>query len=81
MSFGEGNLRERIAELEAANERLMNANGALCAEVNRQSGLIVALKAFSHEAWAELRLIGPSGTFCYERLAELAEGAGLEVPR
>lgn len=71
-------LRERIAELEAANERLMDVNGALCAEINRQSGIIVALRVFSALSWAEIKELGPDGVFMYDRLAELAEGAGLE---
>jgi len=81
-------LRERIAELEVANERLMDVNGALCAEINRQAGVIrsqherlVLLEAFANEACAEFEATGRENVFCYERLAELAEGAGLEVPR
>ena len=43
MSFGEGNLRLRCARLEEelsrlqqANEKLLDVNGALCAEVNEK---------------------------------------------
>ena len=71
-------LRAEIAELRAAKERLMDVNGALCAEINRQSGIIVALRVFSALAWAEIKEFGPDGVFMYDRLAELAEGAGLE---
>lgn len=81
-------LKERIAELEAANERLKDVNGALCAEINRQAGVIrsqrerlVLLEAFANEACAEFEATGRENVFCYERFVELAEGAGLEVPR
>lgn len=84
----ESTLRAENAELRAANEHLKDVNGALCAEINRQSGVIrsqrerlVLLEAFANEACAEFEATGRENVFCYERLVELAEGAGLEVPR
>lgn len=80
--------RQEIKELRAANEHLKDVNGALCAEINRQAGVIrsqrerlVLLEAFANEACAEFEATGRENVFCYERLAELAEGAGLEVPQ
>ena len=87
--------RQEIKELKAANERLeaenehlKDVNGALCAEINRQSDIIrrqrerlVLLEAFANEACAEFEATGRENVFCYERFVELAEGAGLEVPR
>ena len=44
MSFGEGNLHERV-------ERLEEANGYLCAEVNRQQERIGDLEELVRDLW------------------------------
>lgn len=77
-------LRERIAVLEAANDKLADANGYLCAKVNELSDERARLRALAYKLIAELRVIEqhePGTVFCPEFYWELAEGAGLEVPR
>jgi len=41
-------------------------------------GEAARLRAFGMAAWAELKFLGPEQVFLYERLKELAIGAGLE---
>ena len=36
MSFGDGNLRERVGDLNRQVDKLQRVNGELCAEINRQ---------------------------------------------
>ena len=45
MSFGDGNLHERVEAQRARIETLMETNGALCAEINRQEARIRELTA------------------------------------
>lgn len=44
MSFGEGNLHERV-------ERLEETNGYLCAEINRQQERIEGLEELVRDLW------------------------------
>lgn len=44
MSFGDGNLRERVGDLNRQVDKLQRANGELCAEVNRQERRIRELE-------------------------------------
>ena len=53
MSFGDGNKRERIAELEKRIGHLETTNGALCMEINRQERVIES----QAERIRELKLI------------------------
>ena len=36
MSFGDGNLREKVGDLNRQVDKLQRVNGELCAEINRQ---------------------------------------------
>lgn len=45
MSFGDGNLRERVGDLNRQVDKLQRTNGELCAEINRQERRIRELEA------------------------------------
>ena len=44
MSFGDGNLRERVGDLNRQVDKLQRVNGELCAEINRQERRIRELE-------------------------------------
>ena len=45
MSFGDGNLRERVGDLNRQVDKLQRVNGELCAEINRQERRIRELES------------------------------------
>ena len=59
MSFGEGNLHDEVTRLSESNDKLMNVNGLLCAEVNRQERRIRELESslnYVADRWAEAQI-------------------------
>lgn len=54
MSFGDGNLRERVGDLNRQVDKLQRVNGELCAEINRQERRIRELEALVLDMWHEL---------------------------
>ena len=52
MSFGDGNLRERVGDLNRQVDKLQRVNGELCAEINRQERRIRELESLLRDVWA-----------------------------
>ena len=55
MSFGDGNLRERVGDLNRQVDKLQRVNGELCAEINRQERRIRELESLVRymEPWID----------------------------
>lgn len=52
MSFGDGNLRERVGDLNRQVDKLQRVNGSLCDEINRQERRIRELESLLRDVWA-----------------------------
>ena len=55
MSFGDGNLREKVGDLNRQVDKLQRVNGELCAEINRQERRIRELESLVRymEPWID----------------------------
>lgn len=54
MSFGDGNLREKVGDLNRQVDKLQRVNGELCAEINRQERRIRELEERLRELGCEV---------------------------
>lgn len=54
MSFGDGNLREKVGDLNRQVDKLQRVNGELCAEINRQERRIRELEKMLRQAGIEV---------------------------
>ena len=54
MSFGDGNLRDRVGDLNRQVDKLQRVNGELCAEINRQERRIRELEEMLRQAGIEV---------------------------
>ena len=74
MSFGEGNLHERV-------ERLAETNGYLCAEINRQQERIEDLDELVRDLYADLMEYGCTPNAHKANYKPRFEALGIEVER
>lgn len=84
MSFGDGNLRERVGDLNRQVDKLQRVNGELCAEINRQERRIRELESLVRDMFAVLdvheRHWRDDGEFtAHEHFEQRMKALGLEV--
>lgn len=78
MSFGDGNLRERVGDLNRQVDKLQRVNGELCAEINRQERRIRELESLVRDMYAKLLDVG-CGIDEIGGMAERMDALGTEV--
>lgn len=78
MSFGDGNLREKVGDLNRQVDKLQRVNGELCAEINRQERRIRELEELVRDMYAKLLDVG-CGIDEIGGMAEHMDALGIEV--